>query len=280
MKKCTKKCTNISDGKKCMRPVEKDSDKCKFHKILNEDCPICLENDITQEWLLLSCTHRAHKQCLKGMNKLECPMCRGKIINLPPDVRLAIESNRDEYAVERQAEEEQQFREMMQNEVHQDPPPQLAIMLALRYVHQLGIPAHIIPQSISLEINPGSPLPPAVYIFNQAVIQMMKCIQDTYLKTEGVIQERDSDLEIIYEEMGDDIDDDEPFDFEGEGIVHRIRTIPMQGAPRGGARQSRSLVRRDIFNIMSVDVANLPALTEQDLEQLFGGILEDFEPED
>ncbi|HMP28323.1 MAG TPA: RING-H2 finger protein [Saprospiraceae bacterium] len=265
-----KKCNNIKDDKKCMRPVEKGGEKCKFHKILNEDCPICLENDSdAQEWLLLSCTHRAHKECLKGMNKLECPICRGKIINLPADVKVAIENNREDYEVEIQAEEEQQFREMMQNEIQQDPPPQLAIMLALRYVHQLGIPVHIIPQSISLEIDPGSPLPPAVYIFNQAVLQMMKCIQTTYLKNEDDIQETDSPLEIIYNEIGDDIDDDQPFDFEGEGIVHRIRTVPMRNTQPPNGAQRRSMVRREIFNTMNLNVENLPPLTEEDLEQLF-----------
>lgn len=259
------KCTNVKDGKKCMRIAEFGKDKCKLHKVLNTDCPICLEED-DKKWILLSCTHRAHKECLKGMNKLECPICRSKIINLPQDIKSIIESNRVEYAEERQVEEEAEIRDMYQNQVLQEPPPQIAIMLALRYVHQLGIPTHIIPNEISLEVDPGSPLPPTIFIFNQAVLQIMKCIQDTYLKGEGDVQEADSPLEIVYNELGDDIDDDHPFDFEGEGIIHRIQTTPMRSTHVG---QRRSLVRRDVFNIMNVDIANLPPLTQTELDDLF-----------
>ena len=65
------------------------------------DCSICLEdmtNEQVKETYVLPCGHGFHCECLEGLYKRTCPMCRALITKLPASVAKKIGHNADREA--------------------------------------------------------------------------------------------------------------------------------------------------------------------------------------
>lgn len=292
-------CENISsDGLKCFRKIPRHlaSERvvlCEYHTValkeksqntFNDTCPICQENDeslkpgtiVSEEhgdkevkWYPLPCMHRAHIHCMEGMNKLECPMCRSKIINLPDSVKLKIEENAKKLAAENLEEQLRADREFMENlalEHHIRPPPQMELFMALRYLFELGICPSLIPGGLTLEIDPESPLPPAGFIFQNAVANIIEHIQSR-------IRDRVSEEDDSKDGFEDDLDalstdEEDPFQMEGDDlrVVHSIQTVPLLPQNRQPGERIRARVDRSVFNTMRFVISDLPPLTEEDFD--------------
>jgi Ring finger domain len=66
-------------------------------------CAICID-EIRDKSFKLGCGHTFHRECLKGLVKKECPLCRRLIKKLPDDISESIEENMESYRIERQEE--------------------------------------------------------------------------------------------------------------------------------------------------------------------------------
>lgn len=216
------KCKFKNKGKTCMRPS--NDGRCKIHKIINTECPICLECE-DNEWFTLSCNHRAHTECLKGMVKLECPLCRSNITNLPNQIEQTIKKQSEEYKIEQEEEERNEIIQMMSEF---ESSPQIPILLALSYLNQLGVPSNIIPQNIDITLDPESPIPPFSYIFADIVSNVIEYMQTRIAEPE--ISENDSS-------------------FENQDMMHSIRTRTSENSDENTI----------IFNI-----SNLPPFVLED----------------
>lgn len=260
--------------KKCMRPVAKSIPEnentkklCRYHfgsretppkpeQNFNDVCPICLEEE-TPEMKLhsFSCSHKAHLSCLDGMTKMECPICRAEINNLPAKIINKIRENGEKYEEEIERENEQAFLEMMREEgalASSRLPPQMELVLALKYVFQLGIPIYFIPMETILELDPSSPLPAPGSIFQNAVKHILESISQ---RVNSVVEEDDYD-ETESSTDEEPTDEDNPFHMEGDDlqIVHRVRTV----LPR----------RTGTISTINFRIATLPELTQEDLLNL------------
>ena len=256
MSKKVNTCNHISaSGIRCLRRVLKGSARCKTHTAppqaeLNKECPICLEEG---DMYLLTCHHQFHLDCLRGLNQLVCPMCRAPIINLPNDVKLAIEKNGKDYKKEQEEENEQEFMRMIESSPIYRIPPQMEIFLAMRYLMQLGIPLSLIPLRVNLELDPESPLPAPGSIFQNTVTRM---IMDIKRNLDNHPEEDDGpDSEYSGSEDYDSEEDNYPFRLEGEDLrtVHSVRTTPSPN-PR-----SMEIARTTpmLFNTMNVILSDL-----------------------
>lgn len=260
------RCDNVSErGVKCLRKPLPGNTKCSTHAKLsdapraeiNKECAICLLEE-EEDMYLLSCHHRFHIECLKGMNKLECPLCRSEIINLPTNVAAKIRENGRQYAQE-QSEERDQLARMIQREINGEAlsriPPQMEALLGLRYLYQLGIPAHRIPTTTDIELDPESPLPAPGSIFQVMVSRIISEIQQqaaSHPEEEDVSDPENED----FSDYTSDSDEDEIFRLEGHNpdrIRHTIRTVPAPN-PR-----SLSLAHQvpAIFNTISIDLSEM-----------------------
>lgn len=276
---------------------------CKYHYDLervasvesveedfNEKCPICISEEVTEEsgaFYPLGCTHRFHINCLSGMTKAECPLCREPAINLPKSVKDKIDENSKKYREEIEQQEERDFQRMIEEEggMMLQPvrlPPHIELILALKYVFQLGIPISLIPTETVLEIDPQSPLPDPGSIFQNTVKHLIQSIQHRSALTaeeddESLGEDSPGEEEIILDEDGED-----PFVFEGEDlqIVHRVRTVPARDQ-NGRYYSSEESLRAvaGLFSTARFQIANLPDLTQEDLINLRMGRREgrDFE---
>lgn len=285
-----------------MRPVSKvprdqnPDGLCKYHLNLssgvkkpekeenfNETCPICLDDDGDGKLYPLPCSHRGHLDCFSGMTKLECPLCKAHINNFPKSVKDQIIANGAKYEEEQAVEYEAYIREMNEREREQLQtlenmpvrlPPQMELILALKYVFQLGIPVSLIPIETILELDPSSPLPDPGSIFQNAVRHILSTIQ----QRTGVSPEEDDGEDAEGglddpEELILDEDDVSPFQLEGENlqIVHRVRTVPSREFIRNNPRATAETVLRSVaslFATMSFQIANLPGITQEDLLNL------------
>lgn len=89
---------------RCSKKAPKLKDISKRDEDLT--CAICID-DIgvsCDKSFKLECGHTFHKECLKGLVKKECPMCRRLIEKLPDDISELIEENMENYRIERQEE--------------------------------------------------------------------------------------------------------------------------------------------------------------------------------
>jgi hypothetical protein len=254
------KCDFVTtNGIRCLRRVLQGKNRCKVHSdttpkmAINKECPVCLE-DTEDGMFLLECNHRCHLDCIKGMNKMECPICRAEMKNLPKKVGETISSNGRIYAQEQEDAQRRDIMQMIQNETSQEVfarlPPQMEFMLAMRYLQQLGIPPSRIPSRGLLEIDPESPLPPPGTIFRTAVSRMVDEIQrrtETYLEEDGFASSSSSDT--------DSDDEENPFNLEGDDlrIRHSVRTIP---SPNPMALSLAGQIP-ELFNTMSVLLSDL-----------------------
>ena len=285
---------NPETGKKCLRPksttLSKDQNPegyCKYHydekrkggdqENFNATCAICMDEGETEEtgkMYPLSCTHRFHINCLSGMTQAVCPLCRQTAINLPKKVADKITENGKKYQEEKDEQDERDFQRMMEEEggMLLQPvrlPPQIELMLALKYVVQLGIPVSLIPIETVLEIDPMSPLPAPGSIFQNTVRRLIENIQQR--SADAIVEDDAVEGEEENEEIVLDMDSDDPFEFEGEDlqIVHRVRTVPSRDrngiyySPLDAIRAAAAL-----FSTMSFQITDLPDITQEDLINL------------
>ena len=87
----------------------------------NAECPICLDDiDLKKKnsYRVLICGHKSHLDCLGGMNKFECPLCRFEIPtnSLPQTIVTKIEENMEQYEKERDIQEREDLRAYFANE--------------------------------------------------------------------------------------------------------------------------------------------------------------------
>ena len=204
---------------------------------------------------LLSCHHRCHLECLKGMIKVECPLCRSPIINLPPGVADGILAKGREFVRETEEERSREFMRELREEMSMTDeqtriPPQLEILMALRYLCELGIPPSRIPSRVNLEIDPESPLPTSGSIFQTTINRIIDIIQRQVDEPPKEEDSSGSDAEISEDESDDD--EENPFRMEGQnfGMRHYVRTTP---APNPIAL---AIARRIpmLFNVMSINL--------------------------
>lgn len=139
--------------KKCLRRTLKGYKKCIRHvlmtqKFYNEECPICLGDD-EKDMYPLSCLHRIHKECAKGLTKLECPLCKQKIINFPDSLVDQIKKNGKKLEQEREEEERREILESMNFLI----PPQMVILQVIREMIDMGVPPDAIPSSIGIHFD-------------------------------------------------------------------------------------------------------------------------------
>lgn len=218
------KCSNISEnGSKCFRPKLENSEFCQVHtKVeLNDPCPICLEKD--GNMYPLSCLHRIHLECMEGFTKLQCPICRAKLLNIPDELRKKIEKNGEVYKEEVCEEERRELLEYLEreNSITQRLPPNVELLLALKYVAELGVPVCLIPSDVTIEIDVDSPLPEPGSIFQNAVKKILELIQNHVIEIN-----EDDECDSCYELTLSEEESLEDFNFEGDDIhiTRRIRT--------------------------------------------------------
>lgn len=260
-------CTYHLENSAC----EKKSD-AEPSDTFNNVCAICIEEGETEEsgkLYPLVCTHRFHTNCLMGLTKAECPMCRQAAINLPASIKSQIDENAKKYRQETEEQEERELAEMLENEgMMFQPvrlPPQMEVILALKYLVQLGIPVSMIPMDTVLELDPQSPLPDPGSIFQNTVKRLIETIQER--TSISAVEEDGTPISEDEEEIILD-DDEDPFEFEGQDlqIVHRVRTIPLRSET--GAFPFVAQALRALFSTMSFQIANLPDITQEDLINL------------
>ena len=63
----------------------------KVWKEFNDECPICLSDDGI--FYPMSCKHKIHLGCAKGMYSLNCPICRSQVENFPYYIYKKIKEN-------------------------------------------------------------------------------------------------------------------------------------------------------------------------------------------
>ena len=83
---------------------------CYTHRGLsstkNTECPICLEKFMNpSEIFLLACAHQLHKACMAQLRTDTCPVCRGRLTNLPKDLNAQIRTRKIQDTTERNEED-------------------------------------------------------------------------------------------------------------------------------------------------------------------------------
>lgn len=241
--RCFRQCVNSSFCKKHTREIE-----------YNTKCPICLEEE--GEWFLLSCYHKVHIECLKGMVKAICPTCRAET-NFPPNIKDSIENNAKKYEEEKIEEERREILSMLDQEFDRRPPPQMEIVVALRYLYELGIPPFLIPETITIHIDPTSALPTPGFIFQNTVREILNHIH-MHSETADIFEE-DGSVDGSFE------DSEEEFE---RNPIYKILTVPITPEQNPSPEDRPiSYVDRRIFNTISFNVENVEI--SQELYDLF-----------
>ena len=73
--------------RRCMNRTE-GSELCFMHKNQN-NCPVCFEIAVEE----LNCGHTIHSKCMMGLRKMECPLCRAELVNIPEKIKYQINKN-------------------------------------------------------------------------------------------------------------------------------------------------------------------------------------------
>lgn len=179
----------------------------------NKECPICLTEG--EKMWKLNCKHCAHLECLKGMNKLVCPICRANITNLPPEIKQNIEKNNDDYQREQNEYHDQMIRRMVEEEQGDIPTVRMSIeteiQLAFQYLASLGVPRTRIPR-VNMEVYSDGPLPPQGAVFQTVVDGSINHIQQE-LDQEVVEEEGEEESYSSSEEETVDLRSLRPFSF-------------------------------------------------------------------
>lgn len=153
-------------GKQCKRSKSGGTEYCNFHCPVepqegsnysyNLECPVCLESE--GELFALNCKHLIHQECCKGLIKLECPICRIEITNLPEEVKETIKVNIDNRKRELEEEERMNLIRLEMMNILSRPPPQSEILNLVGDMRGEGIPSSFIPIAFQVDLPP-EPVP-------------------------------------------------------------------------------------------------------------------------
>lgn len=233
MGKCKGKNKN---GKNCGKYALKDKEYCQFHinEKLNDNCPICLESE--GDLYPLSCLHHIHLDCCEGLLKLQCPICRAEIINLPPSIVKTIEANANKYKDECDEESRQNIIRHLRTNTNVNTQ-QLEAASALNFLHEFGIPHNYIPQLVYINLGQESPRPPPGVIFETIIGQSIERIKERLISDEiddeallnkiNEYQNRSHNENSNNENSDEeDIYDIFPDEEENENIIRTIRINP------------------------------------------------------
>ena len=80
--------TLLDEDFECDAPVSVPE---KVWKEFNDECPICLSDDGI--FHPMSCKHKIHLDCAKGMYSSNCPICRSEVENFPSYIYKKIKEN-------------------------------------------------------------------------------------------------------------------------------------------------------------------------------------------
>lgn len=175
------------NGNECGNYAIKGTQRCRFHSIVenstfNNECPICFESE--EEMIVLNCFHKLHEECCKGLNKLECPMCRTPITNIPSHLKNIIVENTKKYKQEQETEERQRILENEAMSASQEIrySPRLEVASAIMYLkEELQIPVCFLP--IDIIFTTDIP-PPQGVIFHTIVFKVLHDINNLLLSGE------------------------------------------------------------------------------------------------
>ena len=98
------------ESSRCKNWAKPTLSYCYTHRGLsstkNTECPICLEKFLDpQEIFLLACAHQLHKACMAQLRTDTCPVCRGRLTNLPKDLNAQIRTRKIQDTTERNEED-------------------------------------------------------------------------------------------------------------------------------------------------------------------------------
>ncbi len=57
-----------------------------------DKCPICFEDDIENKYIILTCGHQLHKECMIKCGRPTCPVCK-QFVYMTPDIFLRLRIN-------------------------------------------------------------------------------------------------------------------------------------------------------------------------------------------
>ena len=239
----------------------------------NKTCPICLSDFTPDEKnvLSLSCLHAFHNECLAGITKKECPMCRTEITNLPSDLDRKIDGNVTAYREERDAEEQRQILEQLMGAIR--PMPNIEVLLALKYLESLAIPQQFIPQHVRISINPQAPLPEPGVIYNAIIAKTVEVLhldeeERRTLHTSPLPETNEPHIDIhmiqnrtIEEDLSGEAEDEdidyEEYDHEEADvpILRTVRTVPLPDNEAAQAIRVNPLMFT-VFQFLLDDIPN------------------------
>jgi hypothetical protein len=154
-------------------------------KAFNRECPICFsEDDEDSVFLILSCLHRFHEKCLEGHTELTCPTCRQNVVNWPPRLRSKIESNNITFRNELEENDRRALIQHLSSERHRShyiyiqPPLEVELSSALRYLRENEIPFRYIPIEINITVFSRQPQPPPGTFFHVIVDKILLRISE------------------------------------------------------------------------------------------------------
>lgn len=115
------------------------------------DCPICLEK-CENNMITLTCNHIIHTECMKGMIKLECPLCRHVIDNVSIEMVSLINNNSRQFENELEQNDRQNIINSLSYLNDRYQKIIIEICIALRFLRLHGIPDEFIPH-IKIDIG-------------------------------------------------------------------------------------------------------------------------------
>ena len=229
-------------------------------------CPVCLDDDGDQ--LALACRHRAHEECLQGIIKLECPLCRAVIKkdDVSEGLFRKITLNAKQRAEQLEMENLEAARRYasQHSETRVQMLLQMEILLALKYLYAIGIPESRMPREIDLQIDPTSPAPTEGSMFNRIVSRVLEMIQNEISDEPEEIDVGGDALPSIPEAEDDE---EYPFSFERDAPLEAtvIRTSPISTpAAMRAAREVPFLWNTIRFRLSEMDEIEVSQLRDWD----------------
>ncbi len=122
------------------------------------ECCICIEplldrsSQKIRECTKLSCDHSFHTECIRGLTKLACPLCR-KTITLEEtseEVVKSILANEMLLQKEREEEELQELRNYA-SDMQVINTDQLEYVFSVRYLQEIGVPERYLPADVLIK---------------------------------------------------------------------------------------------------------------------------------
>ncbi len=272
--------TKLVDGTICGQKLSKNAKFCAKHitphpqkitkkkgtvktipsKIyLNTECPICLGQFTPAEQSSLhvaTCEHAMHQVCMDGLVKKECPICRREITNLPTDLKTKIDANATAYRQERDEEEQHEIMNAIMQQMSHSmrPTPNVEIIMALKYLEELGVPHSMIPQHVRIRVDPRFPMPPPGAIFRGLIGKAIEMLHLEPEDFEDDIGDNEPHFEIRI--MDREISDDEEFELEGDEVdlLRSAQTEPIASPASIAAARTRP----QLFTTLQFSLADIP----------------------